>query len=834
MAYTDDWENLMNGVFGPGGKLRFDTQKTPPEKPGLPDMNAALIEQQKKLDEMLKKQNAELRRDTTQEALAQSRKMLEDMEADGLLAKGTTEAKQEHLGSFEGLAAEVKKTVLGQDAFVDGVVRAMRRPFVLGTEAPTARNVILLCGAPGTGRHFTLTETARCMAARGLLQSDKLAVMDLALYPNSGAEKLFLQDLYAALHAPGEILAFEHYESCYPGFLKTLADLAVKGSAPLSSRYLVNKEGILVDAGTALAPGAVSRITPCGKYLVFFSQKGREALADKFGAAFVSALGDVCETSAFAREALAALAAQQLNALAAKVKTRLGLTLSAGADVRDYVAAQCSPKQGAAGLSACCDKIFRALSEYCLQTDATLTGTITLTAREDGLDFALNDAGPQKLFDLLPAAYTGAVEEIRKELNDLVGLAPVKEYVFGLADNIQVQQRRAAAGLKTASLSMHMIFTGNPGTGKTTIARLVAKYLKAIGALKGGQLVEVSRGDLVGRYTGHTAPLTNSVIQSALGGVLFIDEAYSLYRGEQDSFGLEAIDTLVKGMEDHRDELVVILAGYTGEMETFLTANSGLASRFPNRIEFPDYTADELLDITNVLQRRAAAGLKTASLSMHMIFTGNPGTGKTTIARLVAKYLKAIGALKGGQLVEVSRGDLVGRYTGHTAPLTNSVIQSALGGVLFIDEAYSLYRGEQDSFGLEAIDTLVKGMEDHRDELVVILAGYTGEMETFLTANSGLASRFPNRIEFPDYTADELLDITNVLARGKGYRLAESCTEPLRGYYERRQAEDARTAGNGRLARNTLEKAIFNQSRRLVAEPAAELDVILPSDLELQ
>lgn len=671
MAYTDDWENLMNGVFGPGGKLRFDTQKTPPEKPGLPDMNAALLEQQKKLDEMLKKQNAELRRDTTQEALAQSRKMLEDMEADGLLAKGTTGVRQEHLGSFEGLAAEVKKTVLGQDAFVDGVVRAMRRPFVLGTEAPTARNVILLCGAPGTGRHFALTETARCMAARGLLQSDKLAVMDLALYPDSGAEKLFLQDLYAALHAPGEILVFEHYESSYPGFLRTLADLAVKGSAPLSSRYLVNKEGILVDAGTALAPGAVSRITPCGKYLVFFSQKGREALADKFGAAFVSALGDVCETSAFAREALAALAAQQLNALAAKVKTRLGLTLSAGADVRDYVAAQCSPKQGAAGLTACCDKIFRALSEYCLQTDATLTGTITLTAREDGLDFALNDAGPQKLFDLLPAAYTGAVEEIRKELNDLVGLAPVKEYVFGLADNIQVQQRRAAAGLKTASLSMHMIFTGNPGTGKTTIARLVAKYLKAIGALKGGQLVEVSRGDLVGRYTGHTAPLTNSVIQSALGGVLFIDEAYSLYRGEQDSFGLEAIDTLVKGMEDHRDELVVILAGYTREMETFLTANSGLASRFPNRIEFPDYTADELLDITNVL------------------------------------------------------------------------------------------------------------------------------------------------------------------ARGRGYRLAGSCTEPLRGYYERRQAEDARTAGNGRLARNTLEKAIFHQSRRLVAEPAAELDVILPSDLEL-
>ena len=677
MAYTDDWESLMNGVFGPGGRFKAAPGTSAPKTGGsaaLPDLNAALLEQQKRLDELLKQQNAQLKTqsDATAAALESSRQMLRDMEDEGLLARGTTDVKPEHLGSFEGLAAEVKQTVLGQDAFVDSVVRAMRRPFVLGTEAPAAHNVILLTGGAGTGRHFALEETARCMAARGLLQSDRIATLDLALYPNSGAEKLFLQDLYAALHAPGEILAFEHYESCYPGFLKTLSDLAVKGSAPLSSRYLVNKEGILVDAGTALAPGAVSRIDPCGKYLIFYSHKGREALADKFGAALVSALGDVCETASYTREDLAALAAQQLNALAQKIRTRLGLTLSAGADVRDYVAAQCTAQKGAAGLSACTDRIFRALSEYCLRTDETLTGTVTLTAGPEGVLFRLNDGADQPLFDLLPAAYTGALDAIRAEINELVGLAPVKEYVFGLADNLQVQQRRAAAGLKTASLSMHMIFTGNPGTGKTTIARLVARYLKAIGALKGGQLVEVTRADLVGRYTGHTAPLTNSVIESALGGVLFIDEAYSLYRGEQDSFGLEAIDTLVKGMEDHRDELVVILAGYTREMETFLTANSGLASRFPNRIEFPDYTAVELLQITQVL------------------------------------------------------------------------------------------------------------------------------------------------------------------AKNKGYTLAEACTEPLLGYYARWQESDARTAGNGRLARNTLEKAIFHQSRRLVAEPAAALDLILPSDLELK
>lgn len=677
MAYTDDWESLMNGVFGPGGRFKAAPGASAPKTGGsaaLPDLNAALLEQQKRLDELLKQQNAQLKTqsDATAAALESSRQMLRDMEDEGLLARGTTDVKPEHLGSFEGLAAEVRQTVLGQDAFVDSVVRAMRRPFVLGTEAPAARNVILLTGGAGTGRHFALEETARCMAARGLLQSDRIATLDLALYPNSGAEKLFLQDLYAALHAPGEILAFEHYESCYPGFLKTLSDLAVKGSAPLSSRYLVNKEGILVDAGTALAPGAVSRIDPCGKYLIFYSHKGREALADKFGAALVSALGDVCETASYTREDLAALAAQQLNALAQKIRARLGLTLSAGADVRDYVAAQCTAQKGAAGLAECCDRIFRALSEYCLRTDKTLSGTAALTARPEGLLFRLNDGPEEPLFDLLPAAYTGALDAIRAEINELVGLAPVKEYVFGLADNLQVQQRRAAAGLKTASLSMHMIFTGNPGTGKTTIARLVAKYLKAIGALKGGQLVEVTRADLVGRYTGHTAPLTNSVIESALGGVLFIDEAYSLYRGEQDSFGLEAIDTLVKGMEDHRDELVVILAGYTKEMETFLTANSGLASRFPNKIEFPDYTAEELLQITHVQ------------------------------------------------------------------------------------------------------------------------------------------------------------------AKNKGYRLAESCTQPLLGYYARWQESDARTAGNGRLARNTLEKAIFHQSRRLVAKPAAALDLILPSDLELK
>ena len=576
---------------------------------------------------------------------------------------------------FGGVADKIKAQVLGQDAFVSALVKAFRRPFVMGTAGDTgrARNLMLLCGPNGTGRHYALTCAVEELAGRGILRSAAIERMDLSLYPGPAQEKLFLQDLYAALQSDAEVLAFDHYEGCAANYLNMLSTLAIEGTLSLSSRYVLQR-GILVDVGTALAPGAIGELTAGGKYFVFFSNKDEAALADTFGARFVDALaGDVCRTQAFTPEALAAVAARELNWLAQRVRKQCGLALSMGADVRDLLAAQYGKTTGMQAMRDYCETAYRALAEYVLDAEEPpADGTpAVLTAADGKLLLSVNGGEPFDLLALLPQQYRGDVDAVEAELDEIVGLAEVKNYVRDIAKNVQAQQRRKAQGLKVAEVNMHMIFTGNPGTGKTTIARILAKYLKAIGALRGGQLVEVTRADLVGRYVGHTAPLTNTVIQSALGGVLFIDEAYSLYRGGEDSFGLEAIDTLVKGIEDNRGDLVVILAGYTKEMQLFLSANSGLASRFPNQIEFPDYTGEEL------------------------------------------------------------------------------------------------YR------------------------------------------------------------------ITLSIAKSKGYNLDESCRDVLIKWYDAQQAADAATNGNGRMARNVLEKAILNQAKRLIADADADLALLLPGDFEL-
>lgn len=578
-------------------------------------------------------------------------------------------SREDALEQFNGLQAEIEKKVFGQEEFIKKLVIAFKRPYVMPPTGTKALNTIVLSGKNDTGKHYALLETAKELNKRGVFKNSDVRVMDLGLYTDASMEKLFLQDIYAALSCNSKVILFENFHNCHPSFLTHVGSLVTDGQLRLSERYVMQK-GQLVNVQNSLASEVVSTFNASGKYLIFVTEKTIDKIAGIMGAPFINALGDICTTNGLREDAIRKIAEGEQEELRKKAAEQCFFQLEFDEGFLDH-GVSCSGRQaGLKGVRDFYDSVIQALAQAKLEGDYP-KDTVLKLHMENGRIMAKNGDAEIDLTALLPEGYRGEIDEIKKEMDAIVGLAKVKEYIFGLEEYYHVQKRREEEGLKTSELSKHMIFTGNPGTGKTTIARIISKYLKSIGVLTGGQLVEVSRADLVGRYVGHTAPLTNKVIASAIGGVLFIDEAYSLYRGRDDNFGLEAIDTLVKGIEDNRENLIVILAGYSKEMEQFLTSNSGLKSRFPNVIHFPDYTGEELL--------------------------------------LIAKSI----------------------------------------------------------------------------------------------------------------------------AKSKGYTIDEGADASLQAYFNAVQIARAADAGNGRLARNKIEEAILNQSRRLVAEPDAELSVLLSKDFEL-
>ncbi len=523
------------------------------------------------------------------------------------------------------------------------------------------------------------------------------------------------------------------------------------------------------------------------------------------------------------------------------------------------------------------------------------------------------------------------------KLNRLIGLDIVKKQIDSIiSTDIVDKERKKRKGKDYQSGSMHMIFSGNPGSAKTTVAKLFAGIAKERGILKSGAFVERGGMDLCG--LGCVGAIREAFL-AAKGGVLFIDEAYSMASDT-------AVAVLIQEMENHRDEVIVIMAGYNDRMKDFIKINEGLKSRIPHWIDFPDYTADELTDIfrlmisergfsvtddvvkearyifekvrntedfgngryvRNLIDRavqnqavrlladgsnaeciskgslfrivrddicmlgeglkkerdageaakelddmiglsfvkqiihKAIAYYKLRKLCMdkgiardkalmHMVFTGNPGTAKTTVARLFAEILKDEKVLSTGVFIEVGRADLVGDHVGSTAPLVKKKFREAQGGVLFIDEAYSLCDSYREGFGDEAINTLVQEMENHRDDVIVIFAGYPGPMKEFLERNPGMKSRIAFQVSFDDYDTDELCEITKLMVEKKQMTITDSALDNLRLIYDNARTEE--DYGNGRFVRGIIEEAEMNLAERIMKLKESEITADLISTIE--
>ncbi|MCM3764637.1 AAA family ATPase [Neobacillus niacini] len=573
--------------------------------------------------------------------------------------------------------------------------------------------------------------------------------------------------------------------------------------------------------------------------------------------------------------------------------------------------------------------LLKAAEEY----DQSITGVFHTATYYDALKFHLANVEEiktnwQQLFITDEEEPASTEKTALDQLHGLIGMDSVKKRVNDYYRFLKYQQQRKKLGFASKDeMSLNMVLTGNPGTGKTTLARLLAKIYHELGVLPRQKVIETNRSQLVGSFVGQTEENVRMVVERAVGGVLFIDEAYSLKREGQsgNDYGQAAVDTLVSLMTSHEygGKFAVILAGYPEEMRTFLHANPGLRSRFPqsNFIHLPNYSNDELIQIAeatamdndyyltadakleishrldqervddtfgnartvrNIVmdaifkkgagttgddllqymlltkadftvnredqtespndklnnligleslkteirtlvsfvkmqQFRRNHGLPTVPVQLHSVFTGNPGTGKTTVAKIYSELLKECGLLKRGHLIVTSRADFVAGYVGQTAEKTKRKIREALGGVLFIDEAYSLLSQTSGDFGKEVIDTLVDEMTKQNENLVVILAGYPTEMNVLLESNPGLRSRFKKFFFFPDYSPEELLEIIVSYAGSFQYSVTEKAKQMLIN-----TLETETTRGNGRFATNLVDEMIQAQAARLMNDDPGE------------
>ena len=830
---------------------------------------------------------------------------------------------------------KLNEDLIGQKQFLNKLCQYFKHKISIDE-----KGIIFLLGEKETSKKTSIRLLFEYLQKVDIIENKEVDEIDLSAYNFNLGYNAFLTDLHEKLGSPSLCVLFKNIEKASEETLGVLRHIYPNTCLNLNSDYVV-KNKFLVEANKN-DKNKVNQIVCHNKFLVFTSNNEDFDIENVLGQQFTSKVDVVLHTKKLDKHERNIILKKEVlktvKRLENDFKVKIVLDVSSNEDEKEAVGIckflqESYKKDYDFGIYEYISyKLYKPLKNLMVKEQIEAQTTIIIYVENNEI-YCKSDLG---VFYLNNYAIP-TLEEAKYKLNAVIGMKELKDFIDNIKNNYRVQKIRQQLGLKTSNISMNMIFAGNAGTGKTNAARITYEYLNALGVLSTGAYQEVSKADFVTENIAETAKRTNDIINASIGGVLFIDEAYSLCESEEDKVGKEIIDALLKGVEDNREELIVILAGYEKDMEKFLSFNPGLKSRFPNVIHFEDYSPAEMVDIAvniakskgykiannvkselvelftknqiigkndlgnarfvrNIVEnaildasrkylthtgkqidllekdnfnfkaktkfdlekklneiiglaevkkllrnqyklivaqeKRKSAGVNTKiDQNLNMVFTGNPGTGKTSVARLVAEMLNSMGLLKVGQLIETDRSSFVSEMPGETARKTEEKFKQAIGGILFIDEAYTL---ASDSLGIEAVETLLKLIEDYSKDVIVILAGYEEEMESFFDVNIGLRSRFPLWTNFEDYNPNELLEMAIRLIKSKGFKLSKNANVALKNSFVYIYEKSDSQSGNGRMVRNYVENLIRNQSIRIAENDISvyEMSLITTKDIE--
>lgn len=836
-------------------------------------------------------------------------------------------------GKFLKIEKNLNAELIGQKNFIQKLTNYFKEKII-----KNEKGMLLLIGEKNTAKKTSIKILFKELKKEELIDRDEVEEIDLSSYNFNLGYNAFLTDLYGKLNSDSECLIFKNIDQTSEEISNILLQIYPNTCINLKEDYIV-KNKFLVESNDVNGE-KINRFSCHNKFFIFTSNNVN--INEDFNIKFQEKADTILYTRELDNKEKNIVIKKDVLRIFKRVEEELGLNVSLQIrEENDY--------KEDLGLSKYLEENYKNNSSFGIEKYVSyeifkpivnLIRNDKLKPHEQILIYAENNdiycKTDNDIFKLKDYS-TPTLEEVKYKVNSIIGMKKLKEFLNDIENNYKVQEIRERLGLKSAKVVLNMIIAGNAGTGKTNAARATYEYLNALGILSKGVFKEVSKADFVSENSNDTAKITNDIINSALGGVLFIDEAYSLCKSEDDKVGKEIVDALLKGIEDNKNNIVVILAGYEKDMEIFLSFNPGLKSRFPNIIKFEDYNPSEMYDIAvdiarskgyrisdnvktglielfkrnqmigkndlgnarfvrNIVEnaivdaskkyltdttkeidllerdnfnfkakskfdlekklngiigledvkkllrsqyklivaeeKRKSVGVRTKiEQNLNMVFAGNPGTGKTSIARLVAEMLNSMGLLKVGQLIETDKSSFVSEIPGETSKKTESKFKEAIGGILFIDEAYTL---ASDDLGREAIETLLKLIEDYSKEVIVILAGYQEEMEAFFDVNIGLKSRFPLWTTFEDYNADELFEMSIMLIKLKGFKLSKNGYVALKKSFVDIYEDSDSTSGNGRMVRNYVEGVIRNQSIRIAENDISvyEMNLITTRDIQ--